>query len=50
MTHLLQDLVVNKALGGPRTSAEFRQLLGKAEGTVESLRVEGRPAGALSVR
>ncbi len=34
MTHLLQDLVVNKALGGPRTSAEFRQLLGRAEGTV----------------
>jgi tetratricopeptide (TPR) repeat protein len=27
MTHLLQDLVVNKALGGPRASAEFRQLL-----------------------
>ncbi len=35
MTHLLQDLVVNKALGGPRASAEFRQLLRKAEGTVD---------------
>jgi hypothetical protein len=36
MTHLLQDLVVNKALGGPHKSAEFRQLLGKAEGTVDA--------------
>jgi hypothetical protein len=35
MTHLLQDLVVNKALGSPRASAEFRQMLGRAEGTVE---------------
>jgi hypothetical protein len=35
MTHLLQDLVVNEALGGPDKSAEFRELLGKAEGTVE---------------
>ena len=41
MTHLLQDLVVNKALGGPRKSAEFRQLLGKAEGTVERYVWEG---------
>jgi len=35
MTHLLQDLVVHKALGSPQASAKFRQLLGKAEGTVE---------------
>ena len=35
MTHLLQDLVVNEALGGPHKSAEFRELLGKAEGTVK---------------
>jgi hypothetical protein len=35
MTHLLQDLVVNEALGGSHESAEFRELLGKAEGTVE---------------
>ena len=41
MTHLLQDLVVNKALGGPRTSAEFRQLLGKAEGTVNRYEWKG---------
>jgi hypothetical protein len=41
MTHLLQDLVVNKALGGPRKSAEFRQLLGKAEGTVDRYEWQG---------
>jgi hypothetical protein len=35
MTHLLQDLVVNKALRSPHASAEFRELLGKAEGRVE---------------
>ena len=41
MTHLLQDLVVNKALGGPRASAEFRQLLRKAVGTIERFVWEG---------
>ena len=41
MTHLLQDLVVNKALGGPRASAEFRQLLRKAVGTIERYVWEG---------
>jgi hypothetical protein len=33
LTHLLQDLVIDKALGAGK-SAEFRQLLGKAEGKV----------------
>ena len=41
MTHLLQDLVVNKALGGPGASAEFRQLLKKAVGTIERYVWEG---------
>lgn len=35
-THLLQDLVVDRALGGPGKSAEFRsELLAKATGTIE---------------
>jgi hypothetical protein len=34
MTHILQDLVVDKALGAGG-SVEFRALLGRAEGTVE---------------
>lgn len=41
MTHLLQDLVVNKGLGGPHKSAEFRQLLGEAEGIVERYERKG---------
>ena len=45
MTHLLQDLVVNKALGGPHESAEFRQLLGKAEGTVDATQFAQLPDG-----
>jgi hypothetical protein len=34
-THLLQDLVVDRALGGPGKSAEFRELLGQARGKIE---------------
>jgi hypothetical protein len=41
MTHLLQDLVVDRALGGPGKSAEFRVLLGKAEGMVERYERKG---------
>jgi hypothetical protein len=43
MTHLLQDLVVDRALGGAGKSAEFRsELLAKAEGTIQRY-VQRRP-------
>ena len=41
LTHLIQDLVVDQKLGAG-ASARFRQLLGKAEGTIERY-VPGRP-------
>jgi hypothetical protein len=41
LIHLIQDLVVDHKLGAG-TSARFRQLLGKAEGTIEKF-VAGRP-------
>jgi hypothetical protein len=47
MSHLLQDLVVDRALGGPGKSAEFRsQLLANAEGTIERY-VQRRPGDTL---
>ena len=48
MTHLLQDLVVNEALGGPHASAEFRQTAGKGRRARSDLCMGGRPVGALS--
>jgi hypothetical protein len=41
LTHLIQDLVVDSKLGRGK-SAEFRDLLKRAEGTVERY-VEGQP-------
>jgi hypothetical protein len=45
MTHLLHDLVVDRALGGPGKSAEFRsELLAKAEGKIQRYVKGGQPS------